>query len=125
MCLYQFFNFFFRARISESDRSSDESESMHSDQLKTTEISCVSMQPLLDSNASTPDPSYEIMPKKIKNKATNTNNKEDDIHECYSFSMLIAKYLSKLNEARRQECMHQIVHIVMDSIQEQRLEQYQ
>ena len=86
--------------------------------------------PELDSNCSAPDLSFDNS-SKVMNENGNLPNsvqsmEDDKIHECYSFLMSMAKPLCKLDNKRRYECMHKIVHIIMDSAQEQQAQaQYQ
>lgn len=82
--------------------------------------------PELDSNASAPDLSFDNSTKEIKdniNLPHSVQSMEDDkIHECYTFLMSMAKPLCKLDIKRRYECMHKIVHIIMDSTHEQQVQ---
>lgn len=78
--------------------------------------------PTLDGDASTPDLSFDVTLKpEMKDKETNTTTEisNEDVHECYTFCMEIAKYLSKMDKKRRCDCMHEIVHLVMGAYQNQ------
>lgn len=74
--------------------------------------------PLIDPEASTPDLSDAEESNNERDKQKIVNN-EDDIHECYAFSSLVAKALCKIEKNRRHECMHEIMHFIMQNCEKE------